>query len=198
MANIVNYCKNPSFEVNITDDWTQTGDGTASQNLGGASHGSNCLKIVAGSAATNYRANTGVSVPNGATVTISGYGYGPADPAGGKATLQIWDSTGSAARGNIGFSVAATSGWERKEISWTNDTGLAATCVATCRNTRTDGAFTFYWDGIQLELQTAASAYTDGAQGEGHSWAGTAHNSVSTWTEPASAGSVSISPYMMV
>jgi len=197
MTNIVNYCKNPSAEVNVTDDWSFLGDG--SRNLDATQYkvGTKSCRLRAGTIATSNRTTTGVSVPNGASVSASGWVRCSADPTGGKSYIFLVEETWTFGE-SVAATVASNGAWEYLTATYTNTSGGPLTMKLWCDNLFNDSAADVWFDACQLELAPAASAYTDGAQGEGHSWAGAAHNSVSTWTEPASVGFVTVIPYMMV
>ena len=200
ITHTVNYSLNPSFEVNVTDDWTfgQAGAG-ATINLDATQYkvGTKSARMRAGNNMAWFYTIAGVSVPNGATVSISCWMRCSADPTAGKAQL-LGQEIGVITRITCNATVASNGAWEYLSGPWTNTTGVAKTIAITIFNSFSDSAADVWVDACQLELASAASAYTDGAQGEGHSWAGAAHNSVSTWTEPASVGFVTVIPYMMV
>jgi len=199
MTNIVNYALNPSFEVNVTDDWTAFHGGAGgSMNLDATQYyvGTKSCRIRAGNAYELIRSTTGLSIANNTTASIQARVRCSADPTGGKAWLRVTDLGVTVAIVNA--TVASNGAWEYLAVSVTNTTGGARTVYMDCINYFNDSATDVWFDACQLELTLAASAYTDGAQGEGHSWAGAAHNSVSTWTEPASVGFVTVIPYMMV
>ena len=197
MTNIVNYCKNPSYEVNVTDDWTpDLGGGARAIDATQYKVGANSCKLTPVAALCSIYSTAGVAVPNGSPATASVWVRCAADPTPDKFVLMLaatdWSTTA-----HVHPTSASNGAWEYITVSLTNNTGVAKTFMVGLQNNF--GAATAVWvDACQLELASAASAYTDGAQGEGHSWAGAAHNSVSTWTEPASVGFVTVIPYMMV
>ena len=201
MTNIVNYAKNPSFEVNVTDDWTLITDGAGTRTRDAAQYkvGSySCrLDLVGAGTYTYIRGNTELSIPNNGTVTLSVWARADSAPAPESIWVRIIDPD-VATKASVYGTVAANGAWERLTVSWTNTSGVAVGVTADLINYYLDNSTHVWFDACQLELASAASAYTDGAQGEGHSWAGGAHNSVSTWTEPASVGFVTVIPYMMV
>ena len=175
---VINYAKNPSFEVNVTDDTTLVGaaavaaqDGTAYQ------FGSYSCKITAGSAASYITTITGVSVASAASVSGSVYCKDAGVTEKGK--VEIYDTTNSASRATDLSSGAGA--FERLSCSWINDTGSAVTVQLRCHNLYDDSASIIKYDGRMLELATTSSAYTDGAQGDGFWWDGTAHNSESQY-----------------
>ena len=178
---VVNNCLNPSFELNVTDDWTfwQAGAG-GSANLDATQYyvGAKSVRIRAGN---NYQLLTciaGVSVPNGATVTVSGWFRSSASfGAGTKVTYAIHDSTNNVARMYCQPAVTANT-WIYCYGSWTNTTGLAATCLLRCWNEYADSATDFWFDACQLEVGGPASLYTDGTL-PNCGWSGAAHNSTS-------------------
>jgi len=189
ITDTVNYCKNPSFEVNVTDDWTfgQAGVG-GSINLDATQYyvGTKSGRLRAGTAQCNLGLNTGVSVPNGSTVTAQCRVRCSADPTGNKAALRITATDWSI--GAFVYATAAANGaWEYLTVSITNTTGVAKTVIIYLYNYFADSAADVWFDACQLELQTAATPYCDGSLGTHYSWDGAAHNSVSRHITPAGA-----------
>lgn len=184
-AATTNYCLNPSFEVNVTDDWTlgENGGSGGSKNLDATQYyiGTRSCRVRAGTAANDIQTVANVSVPNGITVTISTYVRCSANPAGAKAYIWIYDTTTPAVRGQANATLTTT--WERLSVSWTNTTGVTCSVGPSCRNNFNNSAADVWFDACQLELQPAATPYCDGSLGAGYSWAGTAHNSTSSRTQ---------------
>ena len=178
VSGIVNYCKNPSFEVNVTDDWTfgQGGAG-GSVNLDATQFkvGTKSARIRAGNAWTRISNNGGVSVPNGSKATFSGWIRCSASPAGGKARVLVTGGWGDV---TVDATAASILAWEYISVTWTNGSGGALTCRVYLTSQFNDSAADVWFDGIQLELVPAATPYCDGAQYQCY-WTGTAHNSTS-------------------
>lgn len=179
-----NNAKNPSFEANITDDWSfgQSG-GSGSANWDGAQFfiGTHSCRIRAGTAAA-WIINTGVSVPNGKPISIQCRIRASADPTGAKAYIQIWDVTNGIGRAAGIASVASLGAWEYVSATWTNNTGLAATCQLQGVNNFNNMIADVWFDAMQLELGPV-TPYCDGSLGFGHIWTGAAHNSNSQRTQ---------------
>ena len=189
ITDTVNYCLNPSFEVNVTDDWPQWQAGAGAAWWWDAAQkkvGTYSLAIDAGNALTLvYMAST-VSVPNGSSATISGWIRCAADPTGNKAYLHLED-TGGVSRATVYATAAANGAWEYLTASWTNTTGVAKDVRMRLCNAFNAGATRVNFDACQLELQAAATPYCDGSLGPHYSWDGAAHNSVSRHITPAGA-----------
>lgn len=178
VADVINYCKNPSFEVNVTDDWSLFGAGAVVARDGiQYKVGSYSAKLTAGSALSLLYPTACVSVPNGSTVTASGWYRCSVNPAGLEA-FRIRDITTPANRATVNATAAANGAWEWLSCSWTNNTGGPKTCDIRCVNVFTDSTTICWFDGCQLELQAAATPYCDGTQYNCY-WTGTAHNSTS-------------------
>jgi len=178
-----NNCLNPSFEVNVTDDWGfYQGGAGGSANLDATQYkvGAKSCRIRAGNAlAMIGLSGAGVSVPNGATVTVSGWMRCSADPTGNKAMLYLYSTWQTAA---VYATVASNGAWEYRTVSKTNTSGGAVTFRVEGYNYFNDSAADVWFDACQLELAAAATTYTDGSLGGQCAWTGTAHNSTSTRT----------------
>ncbi|MDD1679721.1 MAG: hypothetical protein LUO93_11135, partial [Methanomicrobiales archaeon] len=96
----VNYVKNPSFEVNVTDDWTRSSAvvGTLAQTTDWAVYGTGAAKYTCGASFHYIESTAGVSVPNGATVSIRGSMRANTAPTAGKMYVICRDTTNGANR----------------------------------------------------------------------------------------------------
>lgn len=185
----INYIKNPSFEVNVTDDWSfgESGSGgawardTAQYKFGVASG-----RLKAGTA-TDWAAGStfALTVPNGSTATLSAWVRSDGATPLNKGAIQIqeWgdDYTGYASAYSTN---SASNAWERLTCSWTNSLGFDETVRAVLANYYNDSTTYFWFDGVQLELSSSAHDYLDGSLGYSYGWAGTAHNSISYYYPP--------------
>jgi hypothetical protein len=192
ITHTVNYAKNPSFEVNVTDDWLfSDGGGGGTRNWDATQYkiGTHSCRLRAGTAGVQvYQpAGSGVSVPDGATVTASAWVRCSADPTPNKASIYLYDFTTPANRGFAYATVASNGTWEYLTVSWTNATGVAKNCIMACYQLFNDSATDVWFDACQLELAPAATPYCDGSLGTHYSWDGAAHNSVSRHVTPAGA-----------
>jgi hypothetical protein len=180
LSEVVNYCKNPSFEVNVTDDWVfAQGGAGGSANLDATQYkvGAKSCRIRASNASWgSVLYSIGFSVPNGATVSASAWLRCSANPTGNKACIQIQEA-GVAVRATAYATVASSGAWEYLTCSWTNNLGVAHTTMISGNNIFNDSAADVWFDACQLELGVA-SDYCDGAQYNCY-WTGAAHNSTS-------------------
>jgi hypothetical protein len=181
IVTVTNYCKNPSFEVNVTDDWTygQVGAG-GSINLDATQYfvGANSARIRAGNGLGYAYTTVGVSVPNGGTVTAQARIRCSADPTGAKAYIKAYRSDGAVA-GTAYATSAANGAWEYLTASYRNISGVAKTFWLVLYNNFANSAADVWFDACQLELSSLAGPYTDGTL-SCCGWNGTAHNS-SSW-----------------
>ncbi len=187
-----NLVVNPSFEVNITDGWTQFQDGSGaawSQVAASGYKGTKVLKIVAGTALAGVR-TANVSLAVGESITASCL-----VKCGtiGKAGIRIYNVTGSVvAASDLNRKANSI---ERVSANFTN-TGVAfsggsggVSVRVELINEGNDSALEAFFDAVQFEKKSWPTAYCDGSLGDGYAWTGTANNSTSTreempvWTE---------------
>lgn len=181
-----NLVVNPSFEVNITNGWTQfqSGSGAAwSQQTVGGYSGAKVLKIIAGTALAGLK-TANVSLGVGESITASCL---VKCATIGKAGVRIYNDTAGAV-GAYDLNRKANA-IERVSATYTN-TGTAAINVnLQVYNEGNDSTLEAFYDAVQLEKKSWPTAYCDGSLGDGYAWTGTANNSTSTredmpvWTE---------------
>ncbi|NMC30706.1 MAG: hypothetical protein GYA45_11620 [Pelolinea sp.] len=171
-----NLLVNPSFEVNITDGWTQyqAGSGAAwAQDAAKYNQGTKSAKITAGTAmACLHSANITVNPGEPLTVQVMSW-----CSVLGKASIVIYDVTGAVVL--VETLSRKTSAWERLTATYINTSGAAMTLRVELRNNATDSSTITYFDAAQAEKLAYPSAYCDGSLGTGYSWSGTANNSTS-------------------
>jgi hypothetical protein len=179
-----NQFKNPSFENNIVDNWTQYQNGAGgawAQSNEWAKVGIYSVKITAGDGdrTSVYDGNLGANLDDGETITVSVWSY---CVLAGKVNIKIYDQTNSAWRvqqvgeGNAGEDTLHVATWE-------NDTGGAVSIRVYLENNAADSSTVVYFDAVQAEIKDHPTPYCDGSLGTGHSWSGAAHNSTSSRTE---------------
>lgn len=173
----INLIPNPTFEVNTTG-WSIYGSSTLTRITSDFYTGTASLKVQTQVAAGNSGTTatiTGLSI--GQTYTLSTYAKG----AG--VGLNIYVGTSS----NPQSDFALTGSWVRYGLTFV---ATATSHDIFLRSVNTSS--TYYIDGVQLELATAASDYFDGslatvddtvgALSTIYAWTGTAHASTSTRT----------------
>lgn len=170
-----NLIPNPSFEVNITDGWTQWQAGTGAAwvreaNAGG--YGSYVLRIDAGTSTAILTSGL-FSLAPGERITASVLVW---CSAVGKAGLRLAENGFSISDSKLN-TLAST--WQRLSATIQNNTGAAINVKVELVNWNSDSATSVYFDGVQLEKKAWPTAYCDGSLGTGYSWSGTAHNSTS-------------------
>lgn len=172
-----NLVTNPSFEVNITDGWTQYQAGS------GAAWTQDSTKYVQGVKSAKIKAGTALSMLRGASITLL-----PGEPLSaqamvwtseaGMASLVIYDVSNSLVLAEIAN--RKTSSWETLSITYFNSSASNMTVRVELRNNAVDSTQLVYFDGVQAEKLGWPSAYCDGSLGAGYAWSGTANNSTST------------------
>lgn len=169
-----NYCLNPSFEVNVTDDWGAPTVGSKARGGTRYVYGSFALDFTAGASAGTITQVSGLTVPPGEVVTLTGrvYNTGATAANGGIALVDVTNST---VRGTA--TTPSTGSWQTLTITWKNNTATDVVCSARLLNSYTDSVSVVSFDGMHLE-PGMPSTYSDGTI-NGCSWAGTAHNSIS-------------------
>ena len=175
-----NYIKNPSFEVNTTDNWTKTGTITPVQDSSVPSttySGFNSAKIVATGAWT-YTSNA-VPVTTGNYYSVSAYVKASANMS---MSLIGRNSLGTIVETHL-FSTASYANWTR--ITASDLLGIGESIV-TYELQFSGSSGTFYLDSVQFEKAPKATDYIDGGLSSitgnpfGAVWQGTANNSYSS------------------
>jgi hypothetical protein len=174
-----NLVVNPSFEVNITDGWTQVQDGNggawSQQTLAGYS-GTKVLKIKAGTAQVRLE-STAVSLAPGESITASCL---VKCATIGKAGVRIC-RIGPGGENNL---VAADTNRkagsiERVSATYTSNLTSTASFELQMFNDGNDNTLEAFFDAAQFEKKSWPTAYCDGSLGDGYAWTGTANNSTS-------------------
>jgi hypothetical protein len=171
----VNYIKNPSFEVNVTDSWTLDGAAVATREADVSAEtftGDYSVKITATDDWT-YTSNT-FPIETGIYYTASGLAKTTAD-----LTLSF---VGRDAEGDIVedidiYPLGTLNDWSHFSATDLTD-GLNLT-VVTYEVIFSGGAGDFYLDSLMFEKNHKASEYFDGSLPSeyGAVWEGTEHNS---------------------
>lgn len=175
-----NLIVNPSFEVNITDGWSQGQGGSGGawfRDANNGAYGNYVLKITAG---TNYvllSTSGTISISPGESLSISALAWCTMI---GKASLEIKNSSTYTTYVSASNTLSET--WERIGATYKNN-GTAAITVRVYLMNYADNyptATPVYFDGIQAEKKSWPTDYCDGSRGTGYAWTGTANNSTST------------------
>lgn len=179
-----NRVTNPSFETNTTSWASFAGGGTLTRVTSDFVYGLACLKydmVAVGNGAV-FTSATGQAVPALTSLTASVSFKGTAGQS--FECQMLGTNTDASVFGGV-TSFVATGAWQRVENTVAVPAGKTGDVVKLLVYKRsgvganTPGADTFYLDGAQIEIATAATAYFDGDLG-GY-WTGTAHasNSIS-------------------
>lgn len=175
---LTNYIKNPSFEVNTTDDWTLAGSATVSQDTDVsdlAYSGSNSAKIVATGNWT-YTSNV-FPITVGTYYVASGLLKTDAD-----ITISYIGRDGGGVITETGdvYPLGTISDWSRFSATELTD-AIDHGDVVTYEIVFSGGAGTFYIDCVQVEKGISPTEYFDGSLPSqfGAVWEGTADNSYS-------------------
>lgn len=185
-AATTNYCKNPSFEVNVTDSWSTSGGGsvariTTDYKIGGAS----AEMTPPGSGTLTYYFTVSVSAETDYTYSI----YLKDNSLQGPVTMLIDEDNGGGVTETHTKTIqnVPDTHWARYAISITTN---ADTTSVVCKVRIESGGGKLRVDASQYEPLGYASTYCDGSLGAYHSWTGTAHNSSSLregWSSTAYA-----------
>ena len=174
--NKTNFIKNPSFEVNVTDNWTIDGATVAKDSDVSdlAYSGGSSAKITA-SGPWTYTSNT-IPITVGLYYTASGFFKATDD-------VQL-NFIGRDGDGNVVetldiYNLGSSEAWSR--FTATDLTDVNNTEVVTYELEFSGGAGTYYLDCVQFERGAAATEYFDGSLPNqyGTVWGGTADNSES-------------------
>ena len=170
-----NYIINPSFEVNITDGWTELDSGTGAVFTRGVSacyYGIGNATITAGNAASYFKCDQ-FTLADG--LTTYAHCQARSVTTTDNARMYIRDATNGVTRANAATTVANV--WEKLAANWTNTTGGPVVVEIWIWNNATDGASIVYFDTVAAFI-TLNNDYFDGTTSGCH-WTGTANNSTS-------------------
>ena len=172
-----NLIKNPSFEVNVTDNWTKTGLATITQDVDVsdlAYSGESSAKIVATGNWT-LTSNT-MPIDNGVFYTASGLAKTTANLT---VTFIGRDALGDVIEDIDIYPLGTLTEWSRFTATDLTDANLSD--IETYEIVFSGGSGTFYLDSIQFERSPVASDYFDGSLPSdfGAVWEGTEDNSYS-------------------
>jgi hypothetical protein len=177
----VNYIKNPTFEVDISD-WTPFAGTTLERDTNEFNTGSACLKVTNTSGGGVQTLERIPFIDTSEEWTVSA--YVKLDALNDNATyylrhLQYTTSTASAAisSGNIGIqALTSADGWVRLSGSFTRTSGanFFALRIVTTSASNTD---VFFVDSVMAERSSTLGTYFDGSL-DGF-WTGTPHSSYS-------------------
>jgi hypothetical protein len=179
-----NWVHNPSFEVNVTDFWTAA-NVTACQ-VADARVGNNCVQITGNDVSSDNHLNVTYTGSFAACtqITISGWCKVDSDftPSDGRGlTITAYDGNGVDYAGHSSDQIdtSQVGVWQFLSVSWQLRDDHTHFLLRLYLGEQ-DPTKYCYWDGIQVEAKSYYTPYCDGSLGEGHAWAGTAHNSTST------------------
>jgi len=177
-----NYILNSSFEVNVTDGWTNDAGNpfdTFEQSTAQAKFGNASLHCISGATADNAYSDTVADADGTETWTGSGWVY-----------LVAGDFRLIVEENNAGWSEAATvdaddgllNQWQKVSVTVTLSAGVTDARIKI--KPPTTAASEFYVDGVDLVEASYVSTHIDGSLGPGYEWdTPTPHNDTSTRTE---------------
>ena len=178
----INYILNPSFEVNVTDGWTNdAGDpfNTFARVATLSKFGNACLHCISDATADNAYSDTVADADGGETWTASCWIY----LISGDVRLRIQEN-------NVGWWTLAVADadtgllnqWQK--ISVTEELSPGATDGRIQITPIASAVSEFYVDGVDFVEASYVSTHIDGSLGPGYSWTvPTSHNDTSTRTE---------------
>lgn len=177
-----NLVPNPSFENNVTDGgWAvyATGSGgTFTRSTTYAKYGSASARLLQPNSSPDLSVQLILGVTGGYTYVFSLWMKKDASLSGGTPYIQITDQSG-----NSFFSQQVSylnTDWQRITLpSISAGAGVTQLRIYINVPNKTSTQGSVYIDGVQLEQRGYTTPYCDGSL-DGCSWAGTAHNSVST------------------
>lgn len=192
-----NLIKNPKFENNITDGWTNVGTATRTRVTTQQWVGSASLELTSAAAGVGIQHDAiPVSANTDYIFTCFVKGAAGGEGINLRADLDVSGTIDSAIYGpfaSLGILDQVNTEWSRVTLAFT--TGASDTSVDLSIVTRLATAQTVYIDGVQFEQRDfpppvsgiipLPSTYIDGDMGEGYTWSGTANNSTSSRTAGA-------------
>jgi len=177
LPNKINYVKNPSFEVNVTDNWTIAGSATVAQNADVSSiaySGIKSAKITA-SGSWTFTSNS-FPVISGTYAVVSAF---VKSTSGLTMTLIGRDANGNITESDDIYAFGTVANWAR--VSGTVLVDAFVTGLSTYEIKFSGGSGVFYLDSVQAEHGVTPSEYFDGSVPSqfGAIWSGVADNSYS-------------------
>lgn len=177
-----NYVKNPSFEVDLVD-WagTQNGSSSFTRQTIQSFYGAGSMQILRSGGTVCYAANSATAVTVGQFLTASAHCMQLAGTSGNCVLgAFIYNSIGAViAQPTVAFTTGPHT-WERKFVGFQIPAGGVSVSVYLDCSAMGNGYA--YFDGVMLDANvTWLHPYVDGTL-PGHTWSGTAHNSVSSRT----------------
>ena len=176
-----NLILNPSFEVNVTDEWTfyagDSADGTRTHYTADSRYGDACCQLTECTGNGIYLlATRGVTLGNAYVLSF----YARDIDTHSTPFFRVWDvGDGSWLVPSQSMTGISIDGWTRFQAVFTpisNSISIYFEVVGSA----VQGSFLL--DAVQLEQKAFPTPYCDGSLGAGHSWTGTVHDSTSSRT----------------
>jgi Tfp pilus assembly protein PilF len=183
-----NECQNPTFETDA-NHWSSASLGSVARTTQDARYGDASLQCFSGEGQSYMQGSYSGGVPAFDTsvdyVVSAWYKLEDLPPGGNVRFMAYWmGGSHSDVSANVTVGASEADGWHQVSAVLTPD-----------YNDRTDAGFymriegatadgqSFLLDGFQIERgQDYPTSYCDGDQGDGYSWSGTPHASISTRT----------------
>ena len=179
-----NLVRNPSIETSTSgwSFWQATGTQTSTSAVFGTYSVLSTQTTASGyTAFSNGYVIPGITPTQGQTYTCSAYLKTDSVWAGKVGRFVIRESGGASGNQETDTNITYSANWTRytttRTIAQSDRTTLD--CFATIDNAGINDGETIYIDGLQAELNSTATPYTDGSLGIGYTWTGTAHASAS-------------------
>jgi predicted transcriptional regulator len=172
-----NWIKNPSFEANVTNNWTLDGSATIAQDVDISDIVYSGVKSAKVTATGPWTLTSNIiPITVGRYYTASGLFKSTDDVT---VTFIGRDSAGDVVEDTDIFDVGTSVDWSR--FTATDLTDATLTDIVTYEIVLSGGTGTFYFDCIQFQEGSAATEYFDGAMPSeyGVVWAGAENNSYS-------------------
>lgn len=165
-----NLFTNPTLETNSSGWRLDSGFTRSSEN---AYSGSYSIKAATSSGFSNVSYSNGLNVKRYTNYTFSVWTI--MSVTGNPIQIQI--NSGSEFGSSITtLNLTACATWTRRSVTFNSGNNVQV----WIRGFNNNGAVSGYLDAYQLEEGSTATEYLDGSLGDGYSWAGTAHLSVSS------------------
>ena len=179
-----NLVENPSFEVNITDFWTNSNWATAEQSSTYARFGGYSVRLYDASVAINdWFACDSIAISPNTEYSFSAWVKKIICTGTGRIGLNWYTAGDTLISGVPIYFDSGTHDWQEYK-----GTGTSPPTAAKCRFLLIGTGLTagteaeIFMDAVQVELGGEATPYLDGSLGPGYAWTGTPHNSTSTRT----------------